>query len=145
VGEDHLQQSKHDKTLLEAVYYLAYKSWDITDFYREADSSAELSASMVESERLFSGALEKLLQATSDGDLTIWGEKNVSGSRLVALPADYWATATIRLENFMIPAYENRPNEIRTEPIEQWAAIDSYLCLKVTKSEVEKLWPVEST
>lgn len=122
--------SKHDVWLLDALWYIAFRRWNV-------ERRAVNLASQVQ---LVSTAREEVMQAIADCDLKLWGKDTTwSSGPWREIACDYWRTHKIE---FWEPLKDD-PESLRTE-VNMGNPDLIYVALKTSKAQVERLWPGES-
>ena len=123
--------SKHDIWLSDAIYYIAYRTWKAVNW---------LSFQIPEKMNKIETARKELLQEAKYGNTTIWG-KEIFGSDLVDINPEYWEQYYFDFFDVIsVLTGQKNKEDLGTKPISILSS-KIYKGLKVTKSEIEKIWP----
>lgn len=122
--------SKHDVWLLDALWYIAFRRWNVER------SDVNLASQI----QLISTAREEVMQAIADCDLKLWGKETTwSSGPWREIACEYWSTHKIE---FWEPLKDD-PESLRTE-VNVGTPDNIYVELKTSRAQVERLWPTES-
>ena len=126
--------NEYNVFLLDAAYFIATKQWSHPglDLDEEYDGMVQLKNRVIKASKEF-------VQFASEGKITIWGRPNHKAP-LQKIASEYWLNH--ELEYWSV--WQGIKEEVKTEAINNGSQI-IYTELKMSKAEVEKLWPVEST
>ena len=123
--------SKHDIWLSDAVYFIAYRTWKAVNW---------LSFQIPEKMNKIETARKELLQEAKYGNITIWGKENF-GSDLVDINPEYWEQYYFDFFDVLSVLTGQKDKEnLGTKPTSILSS-RIYKGLKVTKGEIEKIWP----
>jgi len=126
-------RNEHNVFLLDAAYFIVTKQWSHPglDLDEEYDGMVQLMNRVYKASKEF-------VQFASEGKISIWGRPNHKAP-LQKIASEYWLNH--ELEYWSV--WHGIKEEVQTEAINNGSQI-IYTELKMSKAEVEKLWPVES-
>jgi len=118
-----------DVWLLDAIHYVAFKSWEVVEWNN-----------LGEKLRILGAAEEDVRQRARDGDLPIWGREGFSGT-LNPIPPEYWEYYGLEWGSLL----KGEAEEFQTELTKHARSVGIRRSLMTSKSKVEELWPVEDS
>lgn len=133
-GNVHLEVEKragvrfpHNIWVLEAIYYMVYGKWGVSDLQKEKLEQLEQ-------------AKKDFEQSAYDGQVPVWGRQGFS-SVFQKIPNNYWKDWQLSWTDIL----KGDPEQLGTNPTSlggrHYVGVSSLGALKTNKETIEKLWP----